>query len=325
LVSLGACGDGVDQESSGRIESIDVFEVLDVTASDSLGSRDTFGSIDGAVLLDSRVVVLDRMSSMLRLFDRQGVQIDSFGSRGQGPGEFSYPVGLQLLDDGELLLIDRANLRVSRLTIAGDSLALRVEHALDFVPTAFCAMGNDLFIVGAREGALVHRTDWSGTVRQSFLPIDVGPVQAQLQAQLRITCGGRAQQVVLASSAPGTVRVLSVDGDEVAFDSIPGFSSSLFVGEGNAVRRVEPPGGVVHTVAAIQWLGGAVFVQLRRRMPDRDPAFEPRLFDPGSGEWIQGDGLSLPQIVVLSGDTLALTKRDLPFPQLAFYRLRDRR
>lgn len=53
--------------------------------------RYLFGEVAGAVMLrDGRIAVLDRQSSLIRVYSADGEHIEDWGGQGEGPGEFTY-------------------------------------------------------------------------------------------------------------------------------------------------------------------------------------------------------------------------------------------
>ena len=59
-----------------------------------------------ALLSDGRVAVLSSGESMVLVFDTTGALSGSFGGKGQGPGEFSYPLHLQVLPGDTIAVWD---------------------------------------------------------------------------------------------------------------------------------------------------------------------------------------------------------------------------
>ncbi len=57
--------------------------------------RYLFGSVRGAVVLtDARIAVLDEQAALVRVYSPEGVHLEDWGGRGEGPGEFNFPVSL---------------------------------------------------------------------------------------------------------------------------------------------------------------------------------------------------------------------------------------
>ena len=57
--------------------------------------RYLFGSIRGAIVLaGGRIAVLDQQAALVRVYSPEGVHLEDWGGRGEGPGEFNFPVSL---------------------------------------------------------------------------------------------------------------------------------------------------------------------------------------------------------------------------------------
>lgn len=75
---------------------------------------ESFGHIRSiAVLADGRFAVADAQAEEVRLFDRQGRHLRTFGGRGQGPGELAGIQGVFLDHAGLLRVAERDNARLS--------------------------------------------------------------------------------------------------------------------------------------------------------------------------------------------------------------------
>ena len=71
-----------------------------------------FGSVRAiAVDDDHNVYVLDGQARHVRVFDSAGVYVNTFGGRGEGPGEFRVPIGIAV-SGGRVMVRDPANARV---------------------------------------------------------------------------------------------------------------------------------------------------------------------------------------------------------------------
>jgi hypothetical protein len=66
-----------------------------------------FGSaVDVAAAGDGRFAVLDRMERQVTVHAPGGDRMATFGRRGEGPGEFAFPVALEWLESGEIVVWD---------------------------------------------------------------------------------------------------------------------------------------------------------------------------------------------------------------------------
>ena len=79
--------------------------------------------LKGAALLsDGRVAVLSGGEPWVLVFDTTGVLAAAFGRKGQGPGEFSYPLHLQVLPGDTIVVWDRMWGRIGHFDPSGTLL-----------------------------------------------------------------------------------------------------------------------------------------------------------------------------------------------------------
>ncbi len=83
-------------------------------------SAGTLNGTDIEVDAGSQLWVADYGNNQLRIFTANGVPVDTYGSLGSGPGEFSGLIGLALGPDGSVYVADEMNRRVQRF---GDPVA----------------------------------------------------------------------------------------------------------------------------------------------------------------------------------------------------------
>lgn len=68
--------------------------------------RYLFGEVVGAVVLrDGRIAVADRQAYLIRVYSPEGVHIEDWGGRGEGPGEFSGGIRKLLSYRGDSILV----------------------------------------------------------------------------------------------------------------------------------------------------------------------------------------------------------------------------
>nr|WP_269438171.1 6-bladed beta-propeller [Phosphitispora fastidiosa] len=65
-------------------------------------------AVDG----NGRLYVVDTISGRVRVFDKNGGYLFSFGQPGSGDGEFVYPVGIHVDDSGKIYIADWGNNRI---------------------------------------------------------------------------------------------------------------------------------------------------------------------------------------------------------------------
>ncbi len=82
-----------------------------------------FAQLSGfAVAEDGCIFALDMQDKKVKVFDSQGDFIKAFGKEGQGPGELSMPSGISMTPEGELMVEDAMNRRLSYFNLDGEFL-----------------------------------------------------------------------------------------------------------------------------------------------------------------------------------------------------------
>ena len=82
-------------------------------------TRDFSQPSDVSVSRDGRVYVLDGVNGKVKVFNRNGKFIFSFGKTGAEKGEFSLPLGIFVDDTGMVYVADSGNHRVQVFTAEG--------------------------------------------------------------------------------------------------------------------------------------------------------------------------------------------------------------
>jgi len=99
------------------------------------GKEPVFFSISGIeVDSDGNIYVLDGRARKIKVFNKDGKNIRSFGRKGQGPGEFQITNDIILTPDETIMILDRANLRLSFFSLEGELLK---EVSTSRVPRLF--------------------------------------------------------------------------------------------------------------------------------------------------------------------------------------------
>jgi len=78
---------------------------------------------DVAVARDGQIYVVDGVNHKVRTFNQKGELISSFGSKGSGDGEFSFPLGIDIDSSGRLYIADSGNQRVQIFSPKGNFIA----------------------------------------------------------------------------------------------------------------------------------------------------------------------------------------------------------
>ncbi|HQH60411.1 MAG TPA: 6-bladed beta-propeller [Candidatus Saccharicenans sp.] len=82
-----------------------------------------FNGLGGAeVTSDGRIIALDSKDKKIKIFDAAGQKLKEFGQEGQGPGEWTSPIVLQLISDREIMVSDAGNRKLVYLDLEGKML-----------------------------------------------------------------------------------------------------------------------------------------------------------------------------------------------------------
>ena len=84
-----------------------------------IGGQDSFTHPAHCVQCDRYLIVSDNGEHCIKVFDRNGNFQYKFGKKGEGDGEFNYPVCLSVNKSGHLMVCDRANNRVQVFELNG--------------------------------------------------------------------------------------------------------------------------------------------------------------------------------------------------------------
>jgi hypothetical protein len=115
-------------------------------------AQDVYIKYGGGLACDQlgNVWVADSGEGRILKFDPAGRFLKKFGKRGQGPGEFSRPMTIHVMEDGDLLVLDFGNQRMAVLSGEGEfkrSFKLRLRYE------DFCEFKGKIYLVynGLRE------------------------------------------------------------------------------------------------------------------------------------------------------------------------------
>ena len=120
IVSSGLVACDGPEVVSDEVPEVPVAEAVLIRPDDS-GGEEPFGRIaDIEIGEDGAVYVLDALSRTIRVFDDAGNEVDTFGQRGEGPGEFERPNQLVWGPGGQLWVFDPGVGRLTSFTADGD-------------------------------------------------------------------------------------------------------------------------------------------------------------------------------------------------------------
>jgi len=90
----------------------DIFSLEEeLTIGEKQGNEDNMFSAVNHLTVDDdeRIYVLDYKNVQVKVFDRDGKYLSTFGQRGQGPGEFFRPRGIYITSEDEVMVYDMGN------------------------------------------------------------------------------------------------------------------------------------------------------------------------------------------------------------------------
>ncbi|MBN2245303.1 MAG: 6-bladed beta-propeller [Candidatus Aminicenantes bacterium] len=100
-----------------------VLEEL-MTIGDTEDPELSFSGMDLPFVVDDSgmIYALDMQSGCIKIFDGSGQLVSTFGKKGQGPGEFNMPSGIQITPENTLMIEDVTNRRLSYYSFQGEHI-----------------------------------------------------------------------------------------------------------------------------------------------------------------------------------------------------------
>jgi len=97
---------------------------LDLSIGKSAADENALFSIIGGVLVDvdEDIIVIDEREVVIKVFDKTGKHVRTFGKRGQGPGELQSASRIVLKGGKDIAILDTANNRFSYYSKTGQCL-----------------------------------------------------------------------------------------------------------------------------------------------------------------------------------------------------------
>ncbi|MDX1394602.1 MAG: 6-bladed beta-propeller [Gemmatimonadota bacterium] len=306
-----------------------IGQIPSVVGETTIGSLDgedgpIFGLVTRAVVDGELLWVLDNLgpTGQLSVFSLTGEVIARTGARGEGPGEFGFPVALAPSGEG-IAVFDVANARISTYLLRGNELGLNDEMRLPFAVSDACALSGRIFVLGFHEG-LIHELDSGGSVVRSFgepfLP-DVPSVDFG-----RILCRGPDALIVSSTHVP-VVRRYTTDGAMLWETEYEGFAPHRIEANAHGGRSFSGPPGGGHPdmmatltsradrVVAVQYGPFTPGMRTTEAMTQLRTV----LLDFETGVPVD-ETRDTPRIDVLA-DTIAVAHPALPYPRVVVYRI----
>lgn len=213
------------------------------------------------LLIDARVVVLERGQPFLKVLSLDGRMLQSTGRRGGGPGEFQAPMALAYnRGRRELVVFDAASRRASVYSLR-DSLTFQRAYGVDIAAEDACYMGSRLFVMALEHGSLLHELQPQGPRMVSARhlvelrvkhPLRDYPLFREQAGQGVLWCDDATQRVVISSFSANAVHDMDLRRNEQLSFSLRDFTPLDFSAiEGGGLRQSIPSSGEFDETVAV--------------------------------------------------------------------------
>jgi hypothetical protein len=231
----------------------------------------TFGLVgDVAMAGDGRTFVLDVMNREVSMFGASGERTALLGRAGPGPGEFQGPIALAVDDAaGRLYVLDERKQGLDEFSERGE---WRRTVPLDFHASDLCFISGRLYVLGGRQGFLLHEVSpKDGAVLRSFAP-DADSEESLLlhyRGGGYLGCASSGEIAFLPSLRPEVTRFSAERGTLLGTAAIPGYRAvRVRRMDGGSMQFSAPDGEVPDYGSSILPLpGGDWLLQVGRLEP----------------------------------------------------------
>ncbi len=228
-----------------------------------------FGLVgDVAAASDGHAFVLDALNREVGVFTATGERAALLGRPGSGPGEFMGPVALAVDDvGGGLYVLDERRQGIDLFD--RDKNAWKRTIPLDFHAADLCFVSGKLFVLGGRNGYLLHEVSpTDGRVLRSFAP---DPESEELllrgyRASGYLGCAPSGEIAFLPSLRPEVLRFSAEAGELIGTAPIPGYVAVRVRPTDSGGMQFDVPGGGGHDYGSsiLPLPGGDWLVQVGR-------------------------------------------------------------
>ncbi len=148
VISCGSDSEVSDQSIANTLPE------YQLTAADSFGvefgdSISMIGSINGFCYHNNgSILILDRCAMRVRVISDDG-EVTCWGRSGEGPGEFLFPYGICVMQDGRVLVSDSQKREVMEFNVSGNYSGSYIIESEESVPVYFYPVDSNS-IVGTR-------------------------------------------------------------------------------------------------------------------------------------------------------------------------------
>jgi hypothetical protein len=233
LFSLGPSTVSYGQAAKGL--RLELKEAMSIGRPDGDDHYIFYRPMDVEVNKARETYVLDGKKFSILKYDREGCYLLSIGRQGQGPGEMGTCLDMAVDNQGNVLLFNLENTRISKYSPGGQLLE---EIKLDFTPFfGFVDSGDNIYVYSRYKGKLIHKFSPEGEPLISFMDELTTSVP---RAVSHINQSGRAairnDQIYLALPYPYAVYLFDTEGHPIkSFPLKTDYPELPFFGADNTV------------------------------------------------------------------------------------------
>jgi hypothetical protein len=292
-----------------------------------------FGDItSAAVTARGNVVVVDRKTQDVRLFDAHGNFLQRLGRPGQGPGEFRAPHSVLVTPSDEIWIADmQRRLTVFAPSPDGYKLARTIPTSAIGI-RSMCLLGDDLIANGIAMGDpyAIRVLDAQARPLRSFGRIYSSPnalLNVQFSEESFVACDAPNDLIIYASQAAlGEIRAYKRDGTAVWRVAVEDLRTNVITESDGGISVKQSPDGahalvslnVVPRIGIVVQYGFRSFEQMRAKEPASNIITV--IIDPATGAAAVSPS-ALPQLGAVSGTRVIAFFED-PAPRLEIREVR---
>jgi hypothetical protein len=131
---------------------------------------DMIGEVKDIAVGESGVIyILDSRNNEVKVFNKDGIYLTSFGGPGEGPEEFMEPQGIEISDDGVIFVADRHR-KVSIVSEKDQLFDFESSIVLEYAPESMCVAGKYIYIQGiqSEKPGSIQVLDYNGNSEGSI-------------------------------------------------------------------------------------------------------------------------------------------------------------